>query len=117
MIAASFNTFLSEHDASKATARAKNLITYDSDLEAPEEVARRPRGTTTRVDWARRCQVIPAAAAIGERQSTTEKSHRFEILKISGIRYGAFRGPPPRGFSANWAHKPQALSPVAATTC
>jgi hypothetical protein len=76
-----------------------------------------PASMTTRVGLARRCRVMPAAAEIGERPGMTEKSLRFEILRISGIRYCSFRAPPPRGFLAAWAHKPQALSLVAATTC
>jgi hypothetical protein len=72
---------------------------------------------TTCADLVRRCRVIPAMAEIGERQGTTEKWLRFEILKISGIRYCSFRAPLQRGFLATWAGKPQVLSPVAATTC
>jgi hypothetical protein len=60
--------------------------------------------------------VVPAMAEIGERQGTTEKWLRFEILKISRIRYCSFRAPLQRGFLVAWAGKPQILSPVAATT-
>jgi hypothetical protein len=42
--------------------------------------------------------VIPAAAEIGERQGRTEKSLRFEILKIIGNCRGTFRAPSPTRF-------------------
>jgi hypothetical protein len=45
------------------------------------------------VGLARRCRAIPAVAEIGERQGTTEKSLRFEILKISGKCSASFRAP------------------------
>jgi hypothetical protein len=47
--------------------------------------------------------VIPAAAEIAERQGTTKKWLRLEILQISEIRYGSFRVSLPRSFLAAWA--------------
>jgi len=85
--------------------------------EHRNEVARRPRWTTTQVGLARRYREIPAAAEIGERQGTTEKLLRFEILKISGIRYCSFRVPLQWGSLVAWVGKPQVLSHVAVTTC